>query len=75
MGESIAANNAYRQREAELSVKRLAVQEVPPSVTLDTSSDSSKSVQCLVEKLQTSLEVMCSASEAVISVQIYSAQL
>ncbi|TNM96157.1 hypothetical protein fugu_015818 [Takifugu bimaculatus] len=56
LGESIAANNAYRQREAE-PVKRLAVQDVPPATILDTSSDSSKSVQCLVDKLQTGLEL------------------
>ncbi|XP_039908444.1 protein CIP2A homolog isoform X2 [Simochromis diagramma] len=60
LGESIAANNAYRQREAELSVKRVAVQEVPPlrtnTSTLDSSSVHSKSVHSLVEKIQTGLE-------------------
>lgn len=63
LGESIAANNAYRQREAELSVKRVAVQEVPPlrtnTSTLDSSSVHSKSVHSLVEKIQTGLEVEC----------------
>uniref|UniRef100_A0A669E5I0 Cellular inhibitor of PP2A n=1 Tax=Oreochromis niloticus TaxID=8128 RepID=A0A669E5I0_ORENI len=63
LGESIAANNAYRQREAELSVKRVAVQEVPPLRTntsmLNSSSVSNKSVHSLVEKIQTGLEVEC----------------
>lgn len=57
----MAANNAYRQREAELSVKRVAVQEVPPprsnTSVLDCSSGSSRSVHCLVEKIQNGLEV------------------
>ena len=56
----MAANNAYRQREAELSVKRVAVQDVPPPRTntsmLDSSS-ASRSVSSLVEKIQTGLEV------------------
>ncbi|XP_017296063.1 protein CIP2A [Kryptolebias marmoratus] len=60
LGESIAANNAYRQREAELSIKRVAVQDVPPLRTnagfLD-SSGSSRSVSGLVEKIQTGLEL------------------
>ena len=57
LGESIAANNAYRQRESELSVKRVAVQEVPPSTVLDSSSGSSRSIHSLVEKIQNGLEV------------------
>uniref|UniRef100_A0A667ZBP6 Cellular inhibitor of PP2A n=1 Tax=Myripristis murdjan TaxID=586833 RepID=A0A667ZBP6_9TELE len=61
LGESIAANNAYRQREAELSVKRVAVQDVPTArtniSTLDSSTASSRSVHNLIEKLQTGLEV------------------
>uniref|UniRef100_A0A3B5MNL7 CIP2A N-terminal domain-containing protein n=1 Tax=Xiphophorus couchianus TaxID=32473 RepID=A0A3B5MNL7_9TELE len=60
LGESIAANNAYRQREAELTAKRVAVQEVPPpwmnSSTMDASSGN-KSVSSLVEKLQTGMEL------------------
>lgn len=57
LGESIAANNAYRQRESELSVKRVAVQEVPPPSVLDSSSGSSRSIHSLVEKIQNGLEV------------------
>uniref|UniRef100_A0AAX7T9I5 CIP2A N-terminal domain-containing protein n=1 Tax=Astatotilapia calliptera TaxID=8154 RepID=A0AAX7T9I5_ASTCA len=72
LGESIAANNAYRQREAELSVKRVAVQEVPPlrtnTSTLDSSSVHSKSVHSLVEKIQTGLEVKDSHVSEIIDV-------
>lgn len=55
----MAANNAYRQREAELSVKRLAVQDVPPASTLDCFSGSSKSVHSLAEKIQNGFKVKC----------------
>lgn len=55
----MAANNAYCQREAELSVKRVAVQEVPPFSILDCSSGSSRSVHSLVDKIQNGLEVKC----------------
>ncbi|XP_032360281.1 protein CIP2A [Etheostoma spectabile] len=57
LGESMAANNSYRQREAELSVKRVAVQEVPPFSILDCSSGSSRSVHSLVDKIQNGLEL------------------
>ncbi|KAA8580520.1 hypothetical protein FQN60_013478, partial [Etheostoma spectabile] len=53
----MAANNSYRQREAELSVKRVAVQEVPPFSILDCSSGSSRSVHSLVDKIQNGLEL------------------
>lgn len=50
----MAANNAYHLREAELSVKRVAVQEVPPSSTLDCSS---RSIHSLVDRIQNGFEV------------------
>ncbi|XP_053268511.1 protein CIP2A [Pleuronectes platessa] len=59
LGESIAANNAYRPRDCELSVKRVAVQEVPPPrinmSVLDSSSGTSRGVHSLVEKMQNGL--------------------
>ncbi|XP_056290606.1 protein CIP2A isoform X2 [Pseudoliparis swirei] len=54
LGESLAANNAYRQREAELSVKRVAVQEVPPPSILDGSS---RSVHGLVDRMQSGFQL------------------
>ncbi|CAL8294977.1 unnamed protein product [Lota lota] len=61
LGESIAANNAYRQRELEMSVKRVAVEDVSPtrSFTLSDSSSnsSSKSVHSLIEKIQNGFEL------------------
>ncbi|KAG7274102.1 hypothetical protein CRUP_028809 [Coryphaenoides rupestris] len=60
MLQSIAANNAYRQRELEMSVKRVAVEEVPPTrqtFSLSTSSNSSsKGVHSLIEKFQNGFE-------------------
>ena len=50
----MAANNAYRQREGELSVKRVAVHEVPPPSVLESSSG----VHSLVEKIQNGFEVL-----------------
>ncbi|XP_060950126.1 protein CIP2A [Limanda limanda] len=59
LGESIAANNAYRPRDCELSVKRVAVQEVPPprinTSVLDSSTGTSRGVHSLVEKMQNGL--------------------
>lgn len=56
----MAANNAYRQREAEVPVKRIPVQEFPPPRTnvngLDMSGASS-GIHSLVEKLHGGLEV------------------
>uniref|UniRef100_A0A669D033 Cellular inhibitor of PP2A n=1 Tax=Oreochromis niloticus TaxID=8128 RepID=A0A669D033_ORENI len=81
LGESIAANNAYRQREAELSVKRVAVQEVPPLRTntsmLNSSSVSNKSVHSLVEKIQTGLEVECQVKDSHVSeiIDVYEQKL
>uniref|UniRef100_A0AAQ5Y318 CIP2A N-terminal domain-containing protein n=1 Tax=Amphiprion ocellaris TaxID=80972 RepID=A0AAQ5Y318_AMPOC len=81
LGESMAANNAYRQREAELSVKRIAVQEVPPPRTntsmLDSSSASSRSVHSLVEKIQTGLEVKYQAKDSHVSeiIDVYEQKL
>ncbi|TNN32801.1 Protein CIP2A [Liparis tanakae] len=53
LGDSLAANNAYRQQEAELSVKRVAVQEVPPPSILDGSS---RSVNGLVDRMQSGFQ-------------------
>uniref|UniRef100_A0AAQ5XI89 CIP2A N-terminal domain-containing protein n=1 Tax=Amphiprion ocellaris TaxID=80972 RepID=A0AAQ5XI89_AMPOC len=81
LGESMAANNAYRQREAELSVKRIAVQEVPPPRTntsmLDSSSASSRSVHSLVEKIQTGLELQEQAKDSHVSeiIDVYEQKL
>ncbi|XP_054621531.1 protein CIP2A [Dunckerocampus dactyliophorus] len=76
LGESIAANNAYRQREAELSVKRIAVQDIlppaapPPRMNtsgLEVSSTSSSGVHSLVEKLHSGLELQEQGKDAHVS--------
>ncbi|XP_059183404.1 protein CIP2A isoform X2 [Centropristis striata] len=74
LGESMAANNAYRQREAELSVKRVAVQEVPPSSILDSSS---RSVHNLVEKIQNGLELQEQVKDSHVSeiIDVYEQKL
>uniref|UniRef100_A0A8C4EVY7 CIP2A N-terminal domain-containing protein n=1 Tax=Dicentrarchus labrax TaxID=13489 RepID=A0A8C4EVY7_DICLA len=74
LGESIAANNAYRQREAELSVKRIAVQEVPPSSILDSSN---RSVHSLVEKIQNGLELQENVKDSHVSeiIDVYEQKL
>ncbi|MBN3321716.1 CIP2A protein, partial [Atractosteus spatula] len=60
LGESIAANNAYRQREAEYSMRRNLAQDQHPLLAKPCSSPSSspsqQSIQSLIEKLQTGME-------------------
>ncbi|XP_034562456.1 protein CIP2A isoform X2 [Notolabrus celidotus] len=75
LGQSIAANNAYRQREAELSVKRVAVQEVPPSSILDSSSGPSRSVHGLAEKIQNGLEEHSKTSHVSEIIDVYEQKL
>ncbi|XP_069368512.1 protein CIP2A isoform X2 [Paralichthys olivaceus] len=79
LGESIAANNAYRPREAELSVKRVAVQEVPPPRTntseLDSSSGSSRGVHSLVEKIQNGLELQVKDSHVSEIIDVYAQKI
>uniref|UniRef100_A0A7N6F7U6 CIP2A N-terminal domain-containing protein n=1 Tax=Anabas testudineus TaxID=64144 RepID=A0A7N6F7U6_ANATE len=81
LGESIAANNAYRQREAELSGKRVAVQDVPALWTntslLDSSSCSSRSVHSLVEKIQNGMELQEHAKDSHVSeiIDVYEQKL
>ncbi|KAK5849792.1 hypothetical protein PBY51_014098 [Eleginops maclovinus] len=77
LGESMAANNAYRQRESELSVKRVAVQEVPPSSILDSSCGSSRSVHCLADKIQNGLELQEQVKDSHVSdiIDVYEQKL
>uniref|UniRef100_A0A8D0AWP9 Cellular inhibitor of PP2A n=1 Tax=Sander lucioperca TaxID=283035 RepID=A0A8D0AWP9_SANLU len=77
LGESMAANNAYCQREAELSVKRVAVQEVPPFSILDCSSGSSRSVHSLVDKIQNGLELQEQVKDSHVSeiIDVYEQKL
>ena len=68
LGESIAANNAYReaQRESGRSVKRMAVQESLPTGKACAVSNgpgckvtttAKQTIDSLIEKLQSGLEV------------------
>ncbi|XP_068437946.1 protein CIP2A [Clinocottus analis] len=76
LGESLAANNAYRQREPELSVKRVAVQEVPPSSILDCSSGSSRSVHSLVDRMQNGFELQEHVKDShVFQIDVYEQKL
>ncbi|KAJ8010774.1 hypothetical protein DPEC_G00078640 [Dallia pectoralis] len=62
LGESIAANNAYRQREAELSVKRFSVQKEVPAPMRESLSgppppSPSHSIHSLIDKLHNGMEL------------------
>ncbi|XP_075446184.1 protein CIP2A [Ascaphus truei] len=64
LGESIAANNAYMQQEAEHASKRFAVQDLPKSCRTPPTSHvqnvidiSSSNIQDLILKLQTGMEL------------------
>ncbi|KAK5599616.1 hypothetical protein CRENBAI_018413 [Crenichthys baileyi] len=80
LGESIAANNGYRQREAELSAKRVAVQDVPPLRTNTSMMDvcsGYRSVSSLVEKIQSSLELQEQTKDSPLSeiIDVYEQKL
>ncbi|KAK5878004.1 hypothetical protein CesoFtcFv8_025457 [Champsocephalus esox] len=77
LGESMAANNAYRQRESELSVKRVAVQEGPPSSILDSSCGSRRSVYCLADRIQNGLELQEQVKDSHVSdiIDVYEQKL
>uniref|UniRef100_A0A3Q2PEU5 Cellular inhibitor of PP2A n=1 Tax=Fundulus heteroclitus TaxID=8078 RepID=A0A3Q2PEU5_FUNHE len=80
LGESIAANNAYRQREAELSAKRVAVQGVPAlraSSSVAEVSSGYRSVGSLVEKIQSGLELQEQTKDSPLSdiIDVYEQKL
>ncbi|XP_076146180.1 protein CIP2A isoform X2 [Alosa pseudoharengus] len=62
LGESIAANNAYRetQRDSEVPVKRMAVQDalssLPSGPSSKVTTTAKQSIDSLIEKLQSGLE-------------------
>lgn len=82
LGECIAANNAYRQREAELSVKRVAVQEFPStrvngSVLDSTTTSLHKSVSGLADKMQNGLALQEKPKDSLVSevINVYEQKL
>ncbi|KAK7881255.1 hypothetical protein WMY93_029664 [Mugilogobius chulae] len=82
LGECIAANNAYRQREAELSVKRVAVTEFPSTRINGSVLDSSissihKTVNGLAEKMQNGLALQEKPKDSLVSevINVYEQKL
>ncbi|XP_072306684.1 protein CIP2A [Eucyclogobius newberryi] len=82
LGECIAANNAYRQREAELSVKRVAVQEFPPTRTNGSLLDASigsihKTVNGLADKMLNGLALQEKPKDSLVSevINVYEQKL
>ncbi|XP_061777336.1 protein CIP2A [Nerophis ophidion] len=84
LGDNIAAHNSYRQREAELAVKRVAVKDVLPLTLprvnnsgLEVSSAASSGVHSLVEKLHSGLELQEQTKDAHVSdiIDVYEQQL
>lgn len=82
LGECIAANNAYRQREAELSVKRVAVQEYPSPRTNGSMLDSStgsihRSINSLADKMQNGLALQEQSKDSLVSevINVYEQKL
>uniref|UniRef100_F7FR99 Cellular inhibitor of PP2A n=1 Tax=Ornithorhynchus anatinus TaxID=9258 RepID=F7FR99_ORNAN len=72
LGESIAANNAYRRQESELSSQRMqtrasltsfatAAKNLTPRASSDGPSDVS--IQDLIQRLRSGMEVRCSGPE------------
>ncbi|XP_060755699.1 protein CIP2A homolog isoform X2 [Neoarius graeffei] len=59
LGESIAANNAYRQREGELSIRGSGVQEDGVGFAVSTAAlncPPCQSIDSLIEKLQSGIQ-------------------
>ncbi|XP_020855568.1 LOW QUALITY PROTEIN: protein CIP2A [Phascolarctos cinereus] len=75
LGESIAANNAYRHQEAEHVPKRIHVQSVTPNLSaslkgsahLSNDSIPGLNIQDLIQKLQTGMEMKDQMSDVRIS--------